>query len=90
MSNGALVRAWRHLFGRDVHSECRKTVEQERQARQWERESLYALVRELQAKLLEVADPGINHRLTPAAPKKDRPAEPKPKHQVLDMLPGIN
>lgn len=86
---GILVQAWRYLMARDSHSECRAALEHERAARQWERESFLALVRDLQAKLLEVADPGLNHRLQPrpVAPPKPAPVAIKP--QEPEMFPGI-
>jgi hypothetical protein len=88
--NGVLVRAWRYLFARDSHAECRAALEQEHLARKWEREKLYELVQDLQKRLIEVADPGINHRLSPPKPK-EKPAPVKATQgQMVDLLPGLN
>jgi hypothetical protein len=86
MEPGAVIRFWRRLFHRDVHADCRHALEQERLARQWER----ALIQDLQRRLLEVADPGINHRLSPPKPK-EKPAPVKATQgQMVDLLPGLN
>jgi hypothetical protein len=88
VSEGWVVRVWRWAFGRDAHAECRKALEQERLAGQWAREKLYEVMKEQTSKMLEVVDPGINHRLSPPQPRKEKPIAQKPSHPVLDLLPS--
>lgn len=88
VTDGILVRAWRYLFARDSHEECRRSTEQERLARQWEREGLLRLVENLQAKVLELADPGITYRFQ-AQPKPPKPVEPRKKTDEVENFPGI-
>ena len=84
---GVLVRAWRYLFARDAHSECARAIGQERLARQWEREEHVRLIRSLQDKLCEMADPGISYRFQ--ATPKPKPAAQAAKKDEPEMLPGL-
>jgi hypothetical protein len=87
VSDGSLVRFWRRIFGRDVHAECRAALETERLAYRYELDRLFGLLQDSQKRLLEVADPGINHRLNPQ-PRKEKPKDVQPKPPMVDLLPS--
>lgn len=89
MPDGILVRAWRYLFARDSHVECAKAIQHERLARQWQRESDLRLIEQLQGKLLEMADPGINHRFNAKPNERKAPIKVDLKNEP-EMLPGLN
>lgn len=88
MREGILVRAWRWLFARDSHEECRKALEQERLAAQWHLDRALKMLEATQAKAMEMADPGINWRFGAKPNGKEKPIKVDPKPEP-EMLPGI-